>query len=1022
MKALIGCLCTLVLIGQLHAQQNTANLSGTVTDTSNATVAGATVRLESVGTGVVRSVTSAADGRFSFQFLPVGTYSLTVSQTGFHDVVRSGLQLATGQDLNLPIQLELQQVRETVQVMAEAAALDTTSVEQRATLTLSQVNQLPVQHLDWTNLLQLSSGTIKPIQPSLTGSAAASHSTGGSGLNVNGLPANGYSLTIDGTNASENVEFNAFNAYQNSGLISAVNNDAIAEVSVGKGIPPATVGNAMSGSINIVTKSGTNDYHGSLYEVNEVSAYDARNQFLSNKPRTTFNEYGGSFGAPILKNQVFFFGSWEGAQLSTSTLVTGPSPTPYLISIAPAVYQSLLHLFPATPQPANNPTATTGQFIGAAPTIKQDNNGVDRVDYYVNQKNLIAMRYIRTRPFELIPNLIPTNPRYYDGHVNAANVTYTHFGTHWTENTRVAYNHLNLNRYDLGWATGLPTMSFGFSTGGPGVFRSRGAYTTFQEGVAFFSGKHTVQFGGIVERNDPSRLQFSDYSVNYATLTQFLNNTPSSTSIGVHDLAPGVPAWGVNFYQYGVYVQDDWRATKSLTFNIGLRYDLFTVPQAFNGQIYNRDVDPNNPGLGPGFGPFRPFDSFVNGNHLNFQPRVGLAYNVGGRGSTVIRAGFGTFVANRPVISGEITAFRVSPTLPIGVGLNQALTAAAGLRYPIDQSLYAQQVAQLQAQGVLSKDLASQVNPANGSNPTSIQWTFGIQQSLPWRSVLEVNYNGNRGLHEVLTMSYNLPDRLTGIAPRQGFGSFGGYDFSDLSKYSSLQTEIRKMLSNGLQFSTGFTWSKVNSFGPADVLYGPVPQDPYNVRLDWGPAPFDVRRRFVLSGLWDLPITKWTGLSSKFAEHVLDGWQISGVFSAQSGFPVNITNSQSTWPQDRPDAAGLPQDQVYLSSYQTGLHQYLNPAAFIPVAKSSASNAQARDGNLGRNAIFAPGLENLDFTLSKSIFVTERVRFQLRADTFNTLNHTNLTGMVTTINTPGTFGQLTQATARTMQLGGRISF
>lgn len=426
--------------------------------------------------------------------------------------------------------------------------MDTTTSEQRSTLASTQVNELPVQHQDWTNLLQLSTGTTKPTPPSVTASAALSHSVGGSGLNVNGLPSGGYSMTIDGTNASQNVEFNAFNAYQSSGLISTVNNDAIAEVSIARGIPPATVGNAMSGSINVVTKSGSNEYHGSLYEQNEVSLYDARNQFLKSRPRTTFNNYGGSFGFPVLKNKLFFAG-YEGADLSTSTVVTGPVPSPYLISIAPAIYNSVLSLFPKVAQPVGNPTATTAQFIGAAPNLKRDNNGMYRFDYYISQNNLIAARYIRQRPYELIPQLIPSNPRYYDQHGNAVNVSYTHFGPRWTENTRVAYNHLNLNRYDLGWATGLPTMSFGFSTGGPGVFRSRGAYTTFQEGVSYVTGKHTIQFGGIIERNTPSRLQFGTDGFGYSTLTQFLNNTPSSVSLGIHDVAPGA-VWGAGFVQY----------------------------------------------------------------------------------------------------------------------------------------------------------------------------------------------------------------------------------------------------------------------------------------------------------------------------------------------------------------------------------------------------------------------------------------------------------------------------------------
>jgi hypothetical protein len=1020
----------------VYGQQTTADVRGEVTDPSSAPVVGATVKLDRIGQGVSRTVSTAADGRFSFTFIPPGPYTITVSQAGFADAVRSNLQLASGQDVDLPIQLSLKQVSEQVEVSATSAALDTATAEERATMAATQVNELPVAHEDWTNLLQLDSGTKKPVSPTF-----AASNTAGSGVNINGLPAQGYIATVDGTNASLNPEFYSYGFYQGAALINTVNNDSIAEVSVEKGAVSATVGNAMSGGINIVTKSGTNEYHGSLYELAEQTMFDARNQFLTARPRTTFNEYGASLGGPIVKNKLFFFAGWEGADLSTSKSISGAVPSPYLISIAPPIYQHILSLFPTAAQPAASPTATTSQFIGVGKAVQTDSNGVYRADYYINQNNLLAVRYVRARPHYLVPNtLLPSNERVYDQSQAAPNISYTHIGGNWTENTRFAYNKLTSIREDQGWSSDLPGFGFAFSTGGAQNFVQHGSYTTLQESIAFVHGRQSIQFGGIYERTNAQRAQQITPSISYSTLAQFLANTPSSITLNPWMFPPGASGFGLIVNQIGAYAQDDVKLTKDLTLNIGLRYDIWTVPQAYNGQIYNRGLDPANPQLGYGFGPFRPAGSFVDPNHHNFQPRGGLAYNLFGKGTTVIRAGFGIMTTARPLISGPISAYVLSATLPTGAhvlanatgtSLNTSLVQQSGLNYPlpVNPNFYLSEIGQLQAQGILSSSLATLAMPPNGDNPYSIQYTFGIQQVLPAGLTLEVNYNGNRGLHEFISESQNLPNRVTGIAPSTaiglpGFGAFTFWTPSDRSKYAALQTSLQKKLGHGLVFGGSFTWSKANCFDDCDLIATDPPQDVYNVKPDWGPASFDDRLRFVGNGIWTVPLAKWMHFTStsRPARLLLDGWQLSGVFSAQTGLPVNITNSASSWPGSRPDAAGLPESQVYVSNYQSGLHQYLNPAAFIAIPISSLSGATIRDGNLGHNALRAPGLVNLDASIGKEFRLTERFRLRMRADTFNTLNHTNLTGLVTTSNTTGTFGQLTQATARTMQIGARLTF
>jgi hypothetical protein len=999
-----------------HGQLTTATVSGTVTDASGAAIPSASLRLENVSRAVAREAVSGTDGRFSFDFVAVGTYRLTVSQSGFNTTVRSGLELSAGQVVDMPIQLEIQQQTQTVEVAAEAAALDTTTAEQVAALNSSQVHDLPVAHLDWSNLLADSTGATKP--PAVT--TLNSTSPGGSGVNINGLPSAGYNFTVDGTNASNNTVFTAFNVYQGVSLINTVNNDSIEEVSTARGTPPASVGGGMSGNINIVTRGGTNQYHGSVHELNEVSVFDARNQFLAVRPRTTFNDYGGSIGLPVLKNKLFFFGSYEGAKLTTSKAITGGVPSPYLIGIAPAEYAPLFALFPKAPQPANA-IATTSQYFGAGSNSQKDANGVYRFDYYINSSNIIAVRYIRSRPTANSPAILAANPRNYFDKGDAANVSYTRSSAHWTENTRVALNVVNMDRVDaLLSDPNFGNVTFGWSSAGSKDLHWWGNYATLQEAVAYVHGRQTIQFGGIVERTRALEVQITPTSISYASLSQFLSNTPNSFTLALHSFPAGQQPWTNTRFQYGEYFQDDVRLTKELTLNLGVRYDIFTVPVEIQNRVFNRYIDPNNPQLGPGFGPI--VHQFFNPDHTQFQPRVGLAYNLFGRGLTVLRAGFAKMSMGPTFYETVTEDYQLGPSLPFAVSMNQAQTQASGLKYPFNATGYVAELTQLQGAGVISSNLpvTAAIN-LHFPDPYSLQWMFGIQQTLPWGMTLEAAYNGNRGLHENFAETLNQPNRVTGVAPVANFGKILLLTDDDRSKYAALQVNIRKRLQRGLLFAWGLTWARVSAFGAAENLEQSAPQDPYNFHADYGPAPFDIRVRSVTHAIWDVPLTKWTRTTGRAANLLLDGWQISGVFSAQTGLPANVTNAASANGTDRPDAAGGG-ISPYLSGYRTGIHQYLNPAAFTTIPISALSGEQIRTGNLSNEAVRIPGLENLDLTLAKSFPVTERVHLQVRADTFNTLNHTNLSGLVTTINNTSTFGQLTTATARTMQLGARLSF
>ena len=1016
-------------VSMLSAQVNTATVSGKITDQSGAVVPDATVMIRQPDSGFTRSVQSDAGGQFTFSFLQIGSYELTANGKGFREAKIGNIQLNAAQVVNLPVTLAAGNVATTVDVNAESEALETTTSSQDATVSEAQLNEMPVLRNDWTNTLQYSSNTFK-----LTAAGSSSSSSQqGSGINVNGLPAAGYVVTVDGTNASSNPEFEAYNFYQGPNIVNTVSNDAIAQISQVSGIAPATVGNTLSANVNLITKSGSNRFHGTLEELNSEALYDARNPFVTKRPRLTFNEFGGSIGGPILKDHLFFFGDYEGARLYQHAVVSGTVPTPYLESISPAVYAPIYALYPSIPQPASNPTAITGTYSGTNSETQRDGSALARLDYNLNEHNRFAVRYIRARPQLLIPAVIATNDETYSGHTDAVNANYLHVGRNWTEDTRFGFNQLKLDRIIHDFYAELPSFGYQFGTGGANLFLQHGNITTGEEAIGFVHGKSTIQFGGIYQHNFASRYKLVTPSIGYSTLAQYLANTPTSVTLTLYNLPPNTPGFGFSDDQYGGYFQDDYHLLSNLTLNLGFRYDYFSVPRETLGRFFNRGIDPANPQNGPGFGPYRPANSLYNASYQNSQPRIGFAWTPFGSAgdALVIRGGGGIFFESHSFYTGPVGVIAPSGNEPFSVSLNQTQTIMSGLKYPIDPTQYASQLATLQANGTLTSGALpnTAINPYN-PNPYSIQRYFGMEQGLPHGLLLSVDYVGNIGAQEELYPTENLPNRVTNVAPAPGFGLFSEFTVGDHSNYNSLQTKLTKTLSHGFYMQASFAWGKVLSHGDADLLQQLPPQDNNNIKAEYGPAPYSIKDRFVLNGRYELPLTTWFRSNNVPGRLLLGGWQVSGVFQGQTGLPVNVTDSSSSYPADRPNVVpGVPR---YLSGYRNfpGTHQYINPASFALPA-FGPGGAQIVGGNLQRYSLNAPGFEQLDASIIKTFVFRDDVHFLLRMDAFNALNHTNLTGLNTSYSTSvtptppytTTFGQATaDATPRTVQIGARVTF
>jgi outer membrane receptor protein involved in Fe transport len=994
----------------VHAQVTTATLSGTIVDQTGALVTNADLLLKNLSDGTERKTTSNTQGAYIFDFVPIGNYTLRVSRQGFQTKAMTGITLTAASVHRIDVTLSLASDIMEVHVNAEAenVALDTVTPQQSVSLSSQTLNQLPIAKSDWTTVLQLGAGV---------STDNSSSTPAGTTLEINGLPPAGFNLTVDSTNATSDPEMAAFGFYQGPNIINTINNDAIAEVSIIKGIAPATIGGTMSGNVNLITRSGANQFHGTLEELNEVSAYDARNQFLTSKPRSTFNEYGGSIGGPILSNKLFFFGSYEGARVSSYSVVSGSVPTPYLKSIAPSVFDNILNQFPSVSQPSSDPTAIDATYYGSGALTQKDGNTVARLDYHPTENDLIYVRYIRGRPYKYAPNLVAINARATTGHTDSFNAAYTHSTSSFATLTRFGSNRIRMQRLDEGFSSDLEEISLGgFDSGGAEQFLKSGEFYTGEQQITKSIGKHSLIAGLIVQRQNAGRTDYNTATLGYSSLDEFLDNTPSKVVI-TFDLDP----FSIHTYQLGGFLQDDWRITNNLTVNLGLRYDYYTVPKEDNNRLYNRGIDSSSPSLGGGYGSYRAADSLYNADFNNFQPRIGFSWSPDATKNTVIRGGAGIFVGPHPIYGGAIDEVQNSATEPFRVTLTGSQATNSGLSYPLPRSEYDTALEDLQDSGVISTEVVNTSISGNFPDPYSIQWMFGVERSLPASHRIEIDYVGNRGLKENMVLTKNLPNRTTGELPRSTWGQFRYYYAGDASNYHGLQVQLVNAPRHGLSYSASFAWSHALSFGDSNLLLEAVPQDADNIRADYGPTPYDLRTSFTGNLTWEIPAKEWLNMSKTPVKLLADGWQIAAVFKGHSGLPANITNGNSANSVDRPDAvAGVHRT---LSGYRNvaGSHQYLNTAAFSSVELSTLSDMQIRGGTLGRYALNNPGSEVLDFSLGKTFKFGDKRSFALRADAFNALNHTNYSGLSTSI-ASSTFGQLTSATARTMQISGHFNF
>ncbi len=752
---------------QLPAQVTTATLYTIITDPSGAVISGATVTLQDIATGITRRQVCDEAGECSFTFLPPGKYQASIHAQGFKTLEVSGLSVDSAQNLRRKFVLSLGEVVEKVSVSGAAPIVNAVSIEQLESINSATLTQLPVARRRASELFQ--------IDTSVTRTPGTSNTSGS--FRLNGLGTGAASMTMDGIPASAHPGSPQGGFRGGFNYIEIASMEAIETVDIAKGVFSAEYGRSMSGNINVVTKTGTNQWHGSLFHLFNAEELNARPVFLAVRPPSVFNQFGGSIGGPILKNRVFIFGVYEGYRDRRSTTINGTVPTPRLRDAMTAQfpdYKLLLDNFFLPNQPYA-PSAATAAFIGPGSIRANTEHFVIKPDVWLSSNNRLTGTWVRDRP-DLFQQNGPAKDaaRAFTGILDRVNVTYTTFRAAWSAETRYGWNRVDNTRLDtffdvqdpkkqeakLGGRRIPGISALGFGIQGENNFIGNAPQWNIEQKITWQIGRHSLKAGGILSRRRFGEGDVGNPVLTYNTEQDLVGNIPVAAQFNF-----GFDPWVGRQIDFGLFLQDDWRVSQKLVLNLGLRYDYFDhmVAEGLHGGSPHFANASFSNFVGFVLSDFRPFDNPYDRDPFSLGPRLGFAYNPDGNGKTVIRGGAGFMHAPVNTSIFEQSAIN-SFDQPFRIDLSRTEVQRLGLQFPV----YNEDILPLVRNGTAAP--AYQLVDPQIHTPYAINYSLGVEHALTSTLMFETAFVGTRGVKFVLPRIYNQADAVTGIRPNPRLG------------------------------------------------------------------------------------------------------------------------------------------------------------------------------------------------------------------------------------------------------------
>jgi Carboxypeptidase regulatory-like domain/TonB dependent receptor len=1022
-------------------------INGTVTDPSGAAVAGATVVATDTGTNIAHNSVATSSGEFSFQDLPLGTYSVTVTASGFQKTTVSNVVVSAGNVFTVPVQLTVGQQATAVEVSAVAVSIDTTTSIESDTIPTVALQNIPLNGRDFTQLIA--------VKPGYGG-----YSVGGFG-SLNGTRPNQMNWQIDGTDNNDmwhNIP--AVNQGGVSGIAGVVMPvDAIDEFSA-QTQSNAETGRNSGGTVNLTIKTGTNEVHGSAYYYNRNEFYAASSPFFvptpdfPKAPELRNQNWGGTVGGPIVKNKVFFFMGFEkqnyifgltGVSTEPSNAWVGQAMSLLNSSGVPESPLSARLLSTLYPSSILNLPATIGNYFATVPGTGYSYNGVAKVDINFTDNERLSVHWFggqgsQTQPpgaslalatassnlgyyFEVAPIHVQNYSAVLSSVLTNKLTNQLLFGVSYFDqifhdsNNSFNMANLGLNLSPGALVGGAPVMGAsnieisGFDQVGITPPEGRQDITGhITDTLSYIQGRHELKFGGeyrngrvdeFYYRSSTGEFTFDGTQgpwagtcgtaptascANTLALADFLAGDVSSSAIAVGNAERKVL---VNAFDF--FAQDNWQVSSKLNINYGLRWDYFG-PLHSDG-VNNLGVFEPNQGLviqGDGLG------SIYKPDYHNFAPRFGFAYSAGQ--GFVIRGGYGIyfdqinmnpFLDFRPP-AGNADGLEDNPIGPDAVdnysrsGYNWTTAQAGGA------SIFPGVTTCLGNAATDSHCLPGQTYNVFGVNhnlrPSYNQnFNLNIQKSLGQAAVLEVGYVGSQGRRLSIMQSINQDGAFSAQYP--SYGNIIQLNSIGNSNYNSLQTTLRVRAYHGFTSQFSFTWA--HALDDVTEYRGELPLDSFNLRQEYGSSDFDTRLNFTAFMTYDIPgARRW--------KLITNGWQASALISLHSGQPFDFPGTNPSGAQ-RPgvDVTGSPYADVTHTFIAGVGEEWVNPAAFVAVSGP---------GNLGRNALYGPGFADVDLSVFKNFAIKERLHVQLRAEMFNVLNRINLASGPGSVGSNGVVG------------------
>ena len=1029
-----------------RAQVVGATLSGTVTDDTGALLANTKLSIKDVATGVARDTVSDSSGFYTVPNLLPGTYEVTASAAGFSTLIRAGIVLTVGAQQVLNLSMQVGGITQEIRVTAQAPTVELSSSSLSNEVDANTIRELPLNGRDWTQLATLQPGvaSAQSLQPSISSRPNVRGNRGfGAQLSISGSRPSQNNFRIDGISILDyvnNIPGDPFGA--------SLGVDAIQEFSVVTSNYAAEYGRTAGGVINAVTRSGTNQFHGSAYEFLRNSALDARNYFDGAKiPSFRRNEFGVSAGLPIRRDKTFIFGDYEGLRQSLGVtgrpivpsvdarngIIHNSNGTTTTIKVDPKVvpYLALYGL----PNAGLVGTGNTGIYSFVSQQVGTEDFVATRFDHYFSDKDSAFVTYQFNSAVVTLPDALNTvlvQQKTSNQHIALEE---THIFSPQVVNTvRFGFNRV----FDIGGG-GLSAINpaaadaslaviggldapqitvsglTAFNSGVHGQARTVVPWNTFQlyDDANLTIGKHSLKFGLNLERDQENgtRSVFAGGQFTFGSLNAFLLNQPT-----LFQTSPDRTRYFRETI-FGAYIQDDIHLRRNITLNVGMRYEMSRVPtETRNWLTHISRITDTVPQIGSPL--------FNNPTLKNFAPRVGFAWDPFGNGRTSIRSGFGIFDVlpllyeyniNQSV-AYPFTIQRLNTQLP--TGSFPTLAAALAAANPL-------QSAQL-------------IDPLKRNY--TMQWNLSVQRELLPSLTLMVAYVGSQGVHNefnpndvnivpptLTSAGYLWPNPATNpkkINP--SWGPIQAYFWNMISTYHALEVEVTKQMSHGLQIGGSYTWGKSMDGGSGTSLPNEYSNSlanyfAFDSRLNHAVSDYNVKNNVVINGMWTAPKLQ---MHNRLADWTLGRWQLGGIFQARTGLPFtpliggDPLGTQALVGLDFPIRLAGPGCS---SAVNHGSINYIKTSCFAlptptaPVASQcvafSTVPGTCRNlmGNSKRNALIGPGLANLDVSLFKNNYIghSERLNAQFRAEFFNVLNRSNFNPPTDNLNLFGADGSVT---------------